>query len=1359
MAEIARDAANVDDYSFDRAYATKIIYLYTIDAEDHTGCVKVGKASIAKQNPTDEEVDNAAKERIASQLRTAGIRCKSFYAEVAIRTAPDGVLHSFGDHEVHEVLLRSGIKKKKFGTNAQEWFECSMETARAAIKAVKENRQSLDAQEVRDDFEPIKFRPEQLKAIEQTQKIFAKENDMLWNAKMRFGKTVTALQLVREMEFHKTLIFTHRPVVVKGWHEDFQKIFFDRQDFAFGSKMGFGADIDWLEGSGKNYVFFASLQDLRGSELVGGNYDKNLELYATDWDCIIIDEAHEGTLTDIGEKVFERLKKPRTKVLRLSGTPFNLLDKFSAANTYTWDYVMEQRAKRQWDVEHPDEPNPYSTLPAMCIYTYDISRLLGNDEVEEDSAFNFREFFRTDGDYDNFVHEERVKDFLNLLVDNDADSMYPFSNERFENTFRHTLWMVPGVKAARALSALLKSHDTFGRYTIVNVAGDGDEEEEHDEALRKVENAIGKDPTKTRTITLSCGKLTTGVSVPAWTGVLMLCGSVNTAASAYMQTIFRVQTPCNLGGLQKETCYVFDFAPDRTLQVLADVAHVENVGKGTSDTERKALGDFLNFCPVISYENSQMQQYSTDLLFQKMKRVFVERVVKSGFEDDHIYNQQMLRNLNADEARKFENLRAIIGSTKAMPKSKGVDLAASGMTEEEYREAEETESEVRRGRKRMAELTEEQRLNLERLKAQREQAKAAASILRGISIRMPLMVYGANLKDEKKELTIDNFTNLVDDESWAEFMPEGVSKEKFVEFRRFFDKDIFAAASLRIRSLAREADEMNIEERIEQIYTIFNYFRNPDKETVLTPPRVVNMHMGDTLGGWNFYRRTDECGEAYYDDTQSPEPVFCPVEGVTDEVFATDSRVLEINSKSGLYPLYVAYSIYRKRLEQTARRLTLREQHNVWDETVASNVFVVCKTPMAAAITRRTLCGFRKVKCNAKHYPNLLSDIKNNQPQLIARLRMGRGFWGANACDNMKFNAVVGNPPYQEMQTTDNTTSAQAALAGAIYPMFIDLAVAIGAKFVSMITPSRWMTKSGRGVSDEWVDKMLRGNHLIRIEDYLSATDCFPQVEIKGGVSYFLLSPAYVGKCKYCLHSNGTTKVTYDYLDSLGLGIIVRDPHAVSIIGKVKAREGEYFGEKSFASTVASGTLFCDCAKGILNTNWRGYALQRDEKHYIKYYLNKKLVKEGFAWISYEDMIKAWDTLPLHKVFIPIAGGSGNDPLVLGRPFYGEPNSICSQTYICIGFDPEIHNWTKTQCENVISYIKSRFFRYLVSIKKRTQHAFAQVYELVPLQDFTPSSDIDWSQDVAGIDRQLYAKYGLSADEVAFIEERIKPME
>lgn len=1318
----------MSSYSFEEAYKTNIVYIYTLDESSHKDCVKVGKASTSKPNPSQDDIFEAAKERVEEQLQTAGLKYKNLYAEIAVRKDSEGVPHSFMDHEVHKVLERSGIKKKKLGTGAQEWFECSVETAKAAIKAVKENRQSLNASEIVADFEPIKFRPEQLKAIEQTKRVFSRENDMLWNAKMRFGKTVTSLQVVKEMGFKRTLIFTHRPVVVKGWHEDFQKIFHDRNDYAFGSKMEYGSDLDWLENNKKKYVFFASIQDLRGSEQVGGNFNKNQELYDTDWDCIIIDEAHEGTLTELGESVFESLKKQNTKVLRLSGTPFNLLDKFNAANTYTWDYVMEQRAKAQWEVEHPDEPNPYAMLPAMCIYTYDISRLLGNDEVEEDSAFNFREFFRTDGDYDNFVHEDRVKDFLDLLIENDAGSMYPFSNELFENTFRHTLWMVPGVRAARALSHLLKKHDTFKKYTIVNVAGNGDEEEEYDEALRKVETAIGKDPTKTRTITLSCGKLTTGVSVPAWTGVLMLSGSVNTAASAYMQTIFRVQTPCSMGGLQKETCYVFDFAPDRTLQVLADVAHVENVGKGTTEAERKALGEFLNFCPVISFDDSQLRQYDTDLLFQKMKRVFVERVVKSGFDDDHIYNQQMLRNLNADEAAMFENLRAQIGSTKAMPKSKGVDLANSGMTEEEYEEAEEIENKVKKGKIRPTELTQEQLQRLEKLKQQRENAKAAASILRGISIRMPLMVYGANLKDEKKELTIKNFTKLVDDESWKEFMPEGVSKDLFNQFRQYFDEDIFAAASLRIRELTREADEMNIEERIEQIYTIFNYFRNPDKETVLTPPRVVNMHMGDTLGGWNFYQKTNEVGELYYDDEQGSDPVFINVDGVTDEVFATNSRILEVNSKSGLYPLYVVYSIYRKRLEQAAKKLTLKEQHNVWDETVASNVFVVCKTPMAAAITRRTLCGFRKVQCNAKHYPNLLTEIKNNQPKLIARLRMGKTFWGANAYDNMKFNAVVGNPPYQEMDGGFGVSATP------VYHIFVNFAKCLCPSYISMITPSRWFA-GGKGL-DEFRASMLDDDRLSVIYDYTNAKDCFPTVSIGGGINYFLWNSTHKGDCTINNISNGKVSTAQRALNEFN--VFVRYNKARDILYKTSQKK-----EKSFMDLVSSRNPFG------LPTSFRGNNNS-----------GKYRVVASVGDFYTDNIPEGKEYLGKYKVLLTRTGSehaleSDNKGQfrLLSRIDNLGPYDACTDTYILVGpFD------TSEESQNAAMYMKSKLFRILMLMLMSSISISKEKFQFVPLQDFTSNSDIDWSKSIAEIDQQLYAKYGLSEEEIAFVESMVKEM-
>ena len=422
---------------------------------------------------------------------------------------------------------------------------------------------------------------------------------------------------------------------------------------------------------------------------------------------------------------------------------------------------------------------------------------------------------------------------------------------------------------------------------------------------------------------------------------------------------------------------------------------------------------------------------------------------------------------------------------------------------------------------------------------------------------------------------------------------------------------------------------------------------------------------------------------------------------------------------------------------------------NLWDATIEENILVVCKTPMAKSITKRTLAGFRSTKVNAQYYPNLIENISERPEVVVNTFRDGKHFWKINQDTNMKLDAIVGNPPYQVMQTTEKTTSTQAALAGAVYPQFIDASCKLKPNYISLITPSRWMTKAGRGISDEWVEMKINSNHFIKIHDFPIATDVFFCVDIKGGVNYFLYSESYNGKCDYNLHKDDKVVIRYEYLDSLGIGIVLRDLEASNIISKIQKVEGKYFGENSFATLVASGTLFCDCAKGILNTSWKGYVLEKDNEHNIKYYLNKNLVSKGYAWIKKADMIKAFETADLNKVFIPKAGGSGYDPIVLGTPFYGEPGSICSQTYICIGYDPVKHNFTKEECINIISYIKTRFFRYLVSIKKKTQDAFSQVYEFVPIQDFSKP----WT------DAELYAKYGLTDDEIAFIESMIKPMD
>ena len=1079
---------------FTSSLKLKLIYVFRINDAAHRGCLKIGEATCEDENvfglsPNSKALNEAARKRINQYTQTAGIAYDLLYTELTVYNR--GGLRSFNDKEVHNVLERSGIKKKVFDTvnKANEWFITDLETVKRAIATVKEGRNSLSSAEVTQEYSPIIFRPEQQEAISKTKKQFKKGNQMLWNAKMRFGKTLSALQVVKDMEFQRTLILTHRPVVDAGWFEDFGKIFYNRKDFAYGSKSNGESysSLEWrAESHGLHYVYFASMQDLRGSELVGGNFDKNNEVFATDWDLIIVDEAHEGTQTELGKAVMGELVKEHTKVLRLSGTPFNLLDDFKEDEIYTWDYVMEQRAKTNWDELHFGDPNPYASLPTLNIYTYDLGRLL-HEFVDEDVAFNFREFFRVD-ESGSFCHEKDVRAFLNLLTKEDKDSLYPYANEEYRNIFRHTLWMVPGVKEARALSAMLQTHPVFQHFKVVNVAGDGDQDEESRDALEAVEQAIGKDPDATRTITLSCGRLTTGVSVKAWTAVFMLSGSYNTAASSYMQTIFRVQTPATINGRMKEQCYVFDFAPDRTLKVIAETAKISAKAGKTSQSDRKAMGEFINFCPIISIEGSQMNRFDVPRMLEQLKRVYVERVVRNGFEDNSLYNDELMK-LDDLELQEFDDLKKIIGQTKAMPKTNQVNINSQGLNNEEYEEKEKLEKKPKK------ELTEEERKRLEEQKKKTKNREAAISILRGISIRMPLLIYGAELSDENHEITIDNFASLIDPQSWEEFMPKGVTKQKFNSFKKYYDPEIFCAAGKRIRTMARAADKLSIEERIERITDIFSTFRNPDKETVLTPWRVVNMHLGDCLGGYNFY-------DVEYQNVIS-EPRFVDKGEVTAEVFSPESRILEINSKSGLYPLYMAYGIYRARVKASLFAVeTVEEQQTVWDKVIAENIFVICKTPMAKSITKRTLAGFRKAKVNTRYFEDLINQIKNKPENFIAKVAKGRSYWKAIDNDNMKFNAIVGNPPYQEVVDQKESTNGQ-KVSISIFQYFQTISEKIG-KYTALIYPgSRWIHRSGKGLEKFGLAQM-NDPHLALLEFFPCSKDIFKDVAIADGLSIVL---------------------------------------------------------------------------------------------------------------------------------------------------------------------------------------------------------------------------------------------------------------
>lgn len=330
-----------------KTFNYKLIYVFRINDKSHKDLLKIGDATIdtdlpiSKLVPFCKELNKAARERINSYTRTASIPYELLYTELAVREViKDGVkkYEAFRDKNVHNVLIRSGIKKHEFHIENEgvEWFKVDLETAKKAISAVKDNKYSLDSSDISKDNSPIIFRPEQQEAIKQTLKQFGTSNRMLWNAKMRFGKTLTALQVAKEMQFKRTLIFTHRPVVSEGWFEDFNKIF-RGTNYKFGSKRC-GEKIENLNKSKFPFVYFASIQDLRGSTVVGGKFDKNESIFLIDWDYVIVDEAHEGTKTTLGQKVLDTIivnKKKTPKLLELSGTPFNLVEDFKEVEIFT----------------------------------------------------------------------------------------------------------------------------------------------------------------------------------------------------------------------------------------------------------------------------------------------------------------------------------------------------------------------------------------------------------------------------------------------------------------------------------------------------------------------------------------------------------------------------------------------------------------------------------------------------------------------------------------------------------------------------------------------------------------------------------------------------------------------------------------------------------------------------------------------------------------------------------------------------------------------------------------------------------------------------------------------------------------
>lgn len=852
---------SLSDILHNRPAVVPTIYGYTLPTvADHDGYIKIGY--------TDRE---NTENRIKEQLHTAGIPFKVLFKESAMRS--DGTC--FTDKDVHRLLKHKGFRQLNEGKDHNEWFFCS---EKEALETIEEVRTGIRFEGQRTwNFS---MRKEQQTAVQMAKDYFeqAKKDDpdrpskFLWNAKMRFGKTFATYQLAKSMDFKRILVLTFKPAVESAWQEDLSHhIDFLGWQFVSNKEAKFDAreldeqfeDCD----STKPIVVFGSFQDLLGTNSAGGIKAKNEFIHTTNWDLVVFDEYHFGAWRENAKNLFEKFDEenddfdiekyqkeeagnainesflPITSnhYLYLSGTPFRALNsgEFLEDQIFNWTYSDEQSAKESWTCKAED--NPYSALPKMIMLTYKVPDSITNVATNEGyDEFDINEFFRAECEEKDkpetarFVYEDYVQNWLKMIQGNymPVDGLklgaerppMPFSDTTLLNVLSHTLWFLPNIASCYAMYNLLKQkqNNFFSDYKIIVCAGT--KAGIGLDALAPVLNAMG-DPLKTKTITLSCGKLTTGVTVRPWAGVFMLRNLKS--PETYFQTAFRVQSPWEIKDehgnreIIKKECYVFDFALERALRQISDYSCRLKVDD--TSPEQK-VSEFINFLPVLAFDGSSMNKIdaqdildityagtSATLLAKRWQTALLVHVDNDTLKKlqsnqdalDALMNIEGFRSLNSE-------IQTIINRSekvKKLKKEKGDNL-----TKQEKKEISEDEKKAKSLRKQVQE-------NLLKLAA-----------------RIPTFMY---LTDYREQTIKDVITQIE---------PELFKKVTGLSVKDF---DVLCSIGL------FDPEKMN--------QGIFGFRKYENSSLNYTG---IDKHEGESIGGWDTVLRREEY-EALYSKRQA----------------------------------------------------------------------------------------------------------------------------------------------------------------------------------------------------------------------------------------------------------------------------------------------------------------------------------------------------------------------------------------------------------------------------------------------------------------------------------------------------------
>lgn len=852
---------SLSDILHNRPAVVPTIYGYTLPTvADHNGYIKIGY--------TDREDTEA---RIKEQLHTAAIPFKVLFKETAMRS--DGTC--FTDKDVHRLLKHKGFRQLNEGEDRNEWFYCS---EKEALETIEEVRTGIRFEGQRTwNFS---MRKEQQTAVQMAKDYFeqAKKEDpdrpskFLWNAKMRFGKTFATYQLAKSMNFKRVLVLTFKPAVESAWQEDLSHhIDFAGWQFVSNKEAKFDAkeldeQFDECDGT-KPIVVFGSFQDLLGTNSAGGIKAKNEFIHTTNWDLVVFDEYHFGAWRENAKNLFEKFDEenddfdiekyqkeeagnainesflPITSnhYLYLSGTPFRALNsgEFLEDQIFNWTYSDEQSAKENWSGKAED--NPYAALPKMIMLTYKVPDSITNVATNEGyDEFDINEFFRAECEEKDkletarFVYEDYVQNWLKMIQGNymPVDGLklgaerppMPFSDTTLLNVLSHTLWFLPNIASCYAMYNLLKQkqNNFFSDYKIIVCAGT--KAGIGLDALAPVLNAMG-DPLKTKTITLSCGKLTTGVTVRPWAGVFMLRNLKS--PETYFQTAFRVQSPWEIKDehgnreIIKKECYVFDFALERALRQISDYSCRLKVDD--TSPEQK-VSEFINFLPVLAFDGSSMNRIdaqdildityagtSATLLAKRWQTALLVHVDNDTLKKlqsnqdalDALMNIEGFRSLNSE-------IQTIINRSekvKKLKKEKGDNL-----TKQEKKEISEDEKKAKSLRKQVQE-------NLLKL-----------------AVRIPAFMY---LTDYREQTIKDVITQIE---------PELFKKVTGLSVKDF---DVLCSIGL------FDPEKMN--------QGIFGFRKYENSSLNYTG---IDKHEGESIGGWDTVLRREEY-EALYSKQQA----------------------------------------------------------------------------------------------------------------------------------------------------------------------------------------------------------------------------------------------------------------------------------------------------------------------------------------------------------------------------------------------------------------------------------------------------------------------------------------------------------